>query len=197
MATAPRVAGVDEAGRGPLAGPLVVAAVILDPARPIAGLADSKTLKPARREALAAQILERAIATSVVVITPRTIDRCNILVATLDGMRSALAELCPSAERAEIDGNHLPSRLPCPAIAIVKGDQTVAAISAASILAKVRRDAEMAVLDQLYPVYQFAKHQGYPTALHRTLLAQHGPCPAHRYSYAPVRAAAQSNEDAC
>jgi ribonuclease HII len=182
-----RIAGVDEAGRGPLAGPLVVAAVILDPARPISGLADSKTLTPARRTTLAACIRERARAVSVITISVAEIDQHNVLHATLLGMTRAIAALAPTPELALIDGDRLPRDLPCPARAIIGGDATEPAISAASILAKVTRDRLLDELDDRYPGYGFAKHKGYATAEHLAALARLGPCPAHRKSFAPVR----------
>lgn len=189
LSEAALVAGVDEAGRGPLAGPVAIAAVILDPARPIAGLADSKRLSPARREALYPQIIERALAWQVVCIGADEIDRLNILQATLEGMSQALERLMPVPTRALIDGNRLPHRLCCPAQAIVSGDASEPAISAASILAKVTRDRYMTALDQRYPGYGFVRHAGYPTAAHVAALKQLGPCPEHRRSFAPVREA--------
>jgi ribonuclease HII len=180
-------AGVDEAGRGPLAGPVVVAAVILDPARPIAGLADSKTLGAARREALDAQIRERALAFSVVEIGVADIDRLNILQATLLGMARALAALAPAPQLALIDGNRLPGDLCCAARAIVDGDATEPVIGAASILAKVARDRILCELDAIYPGYGFARHKGYPTPEHFAALDRLGPCAAHRRSFAPVQ----------
>jgi ribonuclease HII len=182
-------AGVDEAGRGPLAGPVVVAAVILDPARPIAGLADSKALTAKRREKLAALIRERALAHAVIEVSAAEIDQLNILAATMAGMCRALAALNPAAEYALIDGNQLPKGLTLPARAIVGGDASEGCISAASILAKTVRDAGLVELDQRYPQYGFAKHKGYPTAEHLAALRAHGPCPEHRLSYAPVRMA--------
>lgn len=182
-------AGVDEAGRGPLAGPVVVAAVILDPARPIAGLADSKALTAKRREKLAALIRERALAHAVIEVSAAEIDQLNILAATMAGMCRALAALNPAAEYALIDGNQLPKGLTLPARAIVGGDVSEGCISAASILAKTVRDAGLVELDQRYPQYGFAKHKGYPTAEHLAALRAHGPCPEHRLSYAPVRMA--------
>jgi ribonuclease HII len=181
------VAGVDEAGRGPLAGPVVVAAVILDPARPIRGLADSKVLSPARREQLALRIRERAVAFSVVEVGVDEIDSINILQASLIGMTRALLALLPLPLLALIDGNKLPREMPCPGVAIIDGDALEPAISAASILAKVARDARMRELDALFPGYQFAQHKGYATELHRSLLERLGPCPQHRRSFAPVR----------
>jgi ribonuclease HII len=178
---------VDEAGRGPLAGPVVVAAVILDPARPITGLADSKTLSAARREALDAQIRERALAFSVVEIGVADIDRLNILQATLLGMARALAALAPVPELALIDGNRLPKNLVCTARAIVAGDASVPAIGAASILAKVARDKILCELDAIHPGYGFARHKGYPTPEHFAALESLGPCAEHRRSFAPVQ----------
>lgn len=182
-----RVAGVDEAGRGPLAGPVVVAAVLLDPDRPIAGLDDSKQLSEARRDALDGVIRERALAYAIVTVTEADIDRHNILQATLIGMREALRALSPAADEALIDGNRLPKDLPCPARAIVGGDALVPAISAASILAKVHRDRLMVTLDDVHPGYGFATHKGYPTPEHLAALERLGPCAAHRRSFAPVR----------
>jgi ribonuclease HII len=181
------IAGVDEAGRGPLAGPVVVAAVILDPARPIAGLADSKTLGASRREALDAQIRERALAFSVVEIGVADIDRLNILQATLLGMARALAALAPAPQLALIDGNRLPGDLCCAARAIVDGDATEPVIGAASILAKVARDRILCELDAIHPGYGFARHKGYPTPEHFAALDRLGPCAAHRRSFAPVQ----------
>lgn len=181
------VAGVDEAGRGPLAGPVVVAAVILDPARPIAGLADSKVLSPARREQLAIEIRERALAFSVIEVGVAEIDELNILQASLLGMSRALHALATPPRLALIDGNKLPRALPCPARAIVDGDALEPAIGAASILAKVARDARMRELDGQFPGYGFAVHKGYPTAAHRAALERLGPCAQHRRSFAPVR----------
>jgi ribonuclease HII len=181
------IAGVDEAGRGPLAGPVVVAAVILDPARRINGLADSKVLAAERREVLATRIRERAIAYSVITIDVTDIDRYNIFHATMLGMSRALAALTPAPALALVDGNHLPKQLPCPARAIVDGDASERAISAASILAKVARDRLMCELDLLYPGYGFAQHKGYSTPEHLQALQRLGPCAEHRRSFAPVR----------
>lgn len=180
-------AGVDEAGRGPLAGPLAVAAVILDPARPIRGLDDSKKLSEARRETLFPHIVERALAYCIVLVEPEEIDSLNIFHATMTGMRRAIAGLAPAAQHALIDGNKLPPDLPCPARAIVGGDALEPAISAASILAKVTRDRLMVQLDALHPGYGFALHKGYPTPAHLASLQRLGPCALHRRSYAPVR----------
>jgi len=179
--------GIDEAGRGPLAGPVVAAAVILDPAHPVAGLRDSKQLSPARRELLAAAIRERALAWAIGRAEPAEIDRLNILRATLLAMRRAFDGLEPAPAMALVDGNVCP-HLPCDCDAVVRGDATVPAISAASILAKVARDAEMAVLDGHFPGYGFARHKGYPTAAHLEALRRLGPTPSHRRSFAPVAA---------
>lgn len=181
------VAGVDEAGRGPLAGPLAVAAVILNPARPIVGLNDSKKLSPAKREALYPQIIERALAWCVILIEPDEIDRVNIFQATMSGMSRAVAGLAPAAHEALIDGNCLPKDLPCRGTAIVGGDALEPAISAASILAKVSRDRLMVAMENLHPGYGFAIHKGYPTASHLAALQHLGPCAQHRRSFAPVR----------
>lgn len=181
------IAGVDEAGRGPLAGPVVVAAVILDPGRPIVGLADSKTLTAARREKLAVEIRAHALAWSVVEVGVAEIDALNILQASLTGMSRALRALMPQANLALIDGNKLPRDLPCAGKAIVDGDALEPAIGAASILAKVARDARMRELDALHPGYGFAVHKGYPTAAHRAALERLGPCVEHRRSFAPVK----------
>lgn len=182
-----RVAGVDEAGRGPLAGSLVTAAVILDPARPIAGLGDSKRIAPARRIELAAMIRARALAFAIIEVDLDAIARLNVLGATLDGMRRALLALSPRPTAALIDGNRVPEALPCPARAIVGGDALEPAIGAASILAKVHRDWLMLEIDRQFPDYGFAIHKGYPTALHRAALARLGPCPIHRRGFAPVQ----------
>jgi ribonuclease HII len=189
----PLIAGVDEAGRGPLAGPLVVAAVILDPCRPIAGVGDSKALSEAQREALFPQILAQALSHSIVVIEPTEIDALNIFQATMQGMRRALLALPIAAHSALIDGNKLPPDLPCPARAVIGGDASEACIGAASILAKVTRDRIMLALDPSHPRYGFARHKGYPTPEHLEALRRHGPCIAHRRSFAPVRAALASD----
>ena len=183
------VAGVDEAGRGPLAGPVVVAAVVLDPARPITGLADSKTLSASRREYLAARIRMLALAVAVVAVDVDEIDRTDILRATLAGMARAVAALHPCPTVALVDGNRLPPGLPCAARAIVRGDASEPAISAASILAKTTRDAEMIRLDDVHPGYGFRRHKGYPTAEHVAALERLGPCAIHRRTFAPVRVA--------
>jgi ribonuclease HII len=180
------IAGVDEVGRGPLAGPVVAAAVILDPARPIDGLADSKALSEPKREALSILIRERAIAWAVGRAEIEEIDTINILQASLLAMRRAILALRPQPEFALVDGNRCPV-LPCPSEAIIKGDATVAAISAASILAKVSRDREMVGLDEQYPGYGFASHKGYPTPEHLSALARLGITPIHRRSFGPVK----------
>lgn len=182
------VAGVDEAGRGPLAGPVVVAAVILDPARPIRGLDDSKYLSEERRGVLEPRIRERALAFSVIEIEVGEIDRLNIFQATMLGMSRALGALAPEPGLALVDGNHLPKQLRCPARAVVGGDGSEPAISAASILAKVARDRLMVALDAVHPGYGFARHKGYPTPEHLDCLSRLGPCAQHRRSFAPVRA---------
>jgi ribonuclease HII len=183
-------AGVDEAGRGPLAGPVYAAAVILDPARPIAGLADSKTLAEERREALAETVRANALAWCVAFASVAEIDRLNILRATLLAMQRAVKGLGVAPRLALVDGNQ-PPHLKCPVHTVVKGDATVPAISAASILAKVARDAELMRLHALYPQYAFDQHKGYGTARHLSLLREHGPCPEHRRSFAPVWALLQ------
>ena len=187
MAGALLTAGVDEAGRGPLAGPLAVAAVILDPRRPIAGLDDSKKLSEAKREDLYPLIVERALAYCVVLIDVDEIDRINIFQATMAGMSRAVAGLALTAHEALIDGNQLPKDLPCRGRAIVGGDALEPAISAASILAKVSRDRLMVAMDAVHPGYGFAVHKGYATPGHLSALQQLGPCVQHRRSFAPVR----------
>ena len=185
-----RVAGVDEAGRGPLAGPVVAAAVILDPRRPIEGLADSKTLSERSRERLALLIRERALAWSLASSEREEIDTLNILQATLLAMSRAVHRLAVRPTHVQVDGDHAP-RLEDPACSletVIRGDATVPAISAASILAKVHRDGLMVALDERYPGYGFAAHKGYGTAAHLTALRRLGPSPEHRVSFAPVRA---------
>jgi ribonuclease HII len=179
-------AGVDEAGRGPLAGPVVVAAVILDPANPIEGLDDSKRLSAARRELLFPLITQRAIAWSVVEVSAEKIDALNILQATLWGMQQAVARLSSKPYRILIDGNRAPP-LDGEVHTIVGGDRLEPAISAASILAKVSRDNIMLGMHTLYPCYAFDRHKGYPTPLHLRQLELFGPCAIHRHSFAPVR----------
>ena len=180
------VCGVDEAGRGPLAGGVYAAAVILDPARPIAGLKDSKLLSEIKRGYLAERILERATACAVAHATVEEIDRLNILQATMLAMQRAVAGLEVRPDEAWIDGNRCP-QLPCRARAIVQGDRLHPVISAASILAKTARDAEMRRVHERYPQYRFDQHKGYPTPAHLALLERHGPSAVHRRSFAPVR----------
>ncbi len=181
-------AGVDEAGRGPLVGNVVAAAVILNPDSPIAGLDDSKKLTAARREALAAKIRETALAWQVISVSPEDIDRLNILHATMYGMRQAVELLAIRPQHVFIDGNRCPA-LSVNATAVIKGDARVAAISAASILAKVERDAQMDELHTQYPEYGFDQHKGYPTRAHMAALQEFGICPQHRRSYGPVKRA--------
>jgi ribonuclease HII len=187
------VAGVDEAGRGPLAGPVVAAAVILDPSRPIDGLADSKKLSAARREQLADDIRQCAIAWAVAWADRAEIDALNILSATMLAMRRSIIGLRVEPSAVLVDGNRLPDlRFNARQIrgeAIVGGDSKVAAISAASIIAKTTRDRIMVDLDHLYPDYEFARHKGYGTEVHRQHLQRFGPCEHHRRSFAPVRVA--------
>lgn len=180
------VCGVDEAGRGPIAGPVCAAAVILDPARPLQGLKDSKLLSAARREALAAQIRQSAIAWSIAFANVEEIDRLNILQATLLAMRRAVEGLHPAPVLALIDGNRKPG-LACAERTIVGGDRSEPAISAASILAKTARDAEMLCLHARFPAYGLDRHKGYPTPEHLALLERHGVCDIYRRSFAPVR----------
>ena len=181
------IAGVDEAGRGPLAGPVVAAAVILDDRQPIRGLGDSKVISPRRRERLFDEIRAKALACCIAEASVEEIDRLNILQATLLAMRRAVEGLRLVPQRVLVDGNRLPT-LKVPAAAIVKGDALVPAVSAASILAKVHRDRLCLALHDAWPAYGFAAHKGYPTADHLAALRQHGACPVHRRSYAPVRA---------
>lgn len=180
------IAGVDEAGRGPLAGPVVAAAVILDPNRPIAGLADSKQLTAGRREELAALIREHALCWALGRAEVEEIDRLNILRATLLAMRRAVEGLSMPPAMVLVDGTHTPE-IAYPSRAIIRGDATVAAISAASILAKVARDQEMLRLDDRYPGYGFSRHKGYPTRDHIAALDRLGVSPIHRQSFSPVR----------
>ena len=187
------MAGLDEAGRGPLAGPVVASAVVLDPRRPIAGLADSKKLSAKRRDALSGEIKRHALAWSVAWADPAEIDAINILAATMLAMRRAILGLGVTPARVQIDGNRLPNLrfngVIIPGQAIVGGDDLVPAISAASIIAKTTRDRMMLELDEIYPVYEFARHKGYGTEIHRDRLQEFGPCREHRRSFAPVRAA--------
>ena len=178
--------GVDEAGRGPLCGPVVAAAVILDPARPIAGLADSKKLSEKRRNALAIEIREKALAWCIAEASVAEIDRLNILHASMLAMQRAVAGLAIVPTRVQVDGNRCP-RLDVPSEAVVKGDSLVAEISAASILAKTARDALLIELDRRYPQYGLAGHKGYPTAAHLAALKAHGACEIYRTSFGPVR----------
>ncbi|MDN6229391.1 MAG: ribonuclease HII [Enterobacterales bacterium] len=183
---AQRIAGVDEVGRGPLVGAVVTAAVILDPARPIVGLADSKKLSEKRRNALYEEIIEKALSWSLGRAEPHEIDELNILHATMLAMQRAVAGLAIEPDFVLIDGNRCP-KLPMASQAVVKGDSRVAEISAASILAKVTRDREMEVLDAQFPDYGFAQHKGYPTAFHLERLAQLGATEHHRRSFGPVK----------
>lgn len=180
------IAGVDEAGRGPLAGPVYAAAVILDPERPIAGLADSKKLSAKTRERLAALIRERALGWAIASSSVLEIDTLNILQASLLAMRRAVEALVPRPDAIEVDGLYCPS-VAMPAQAIVRGDGCVASISAASILAKTARDTELLRLHALYPQYGLDQHKGYPTAAHLVALKNHGVAMIHRRSFAPVR----------
>lgn len=187
------VAGVDEAGRGPLAGPVVAAAVILDPQRPIAGLDDSKKLTAARREYLAAEIRQQALSWAVGWAEPEEIDEINILAATMLAMRRAIICLDVTPTGVQVDGNRLPDLafgdVRLEGEAIVGGDGKVAAIGAASIIAKTTRDGIMEFLDRIHPEYEFARHKGYGTRVHLERLRRFGPCAQHRASFAPVRAA--------
>jgi len=187
MSPGDRVAGVDEAGRGPLAGPVVCAAVILDPRRPIAGLKDSKVLSEQSRELLFPIIQRTCLAWHVEFVEREEIDALNILWATMAGMRRAICAITPSATRALIDGDRVPDGLPCPAEALVGGDGLEPSIMAASILAKVSRDRHMMTLHGRYPGYGFERNKGYPTAEHLASLTRLGPCAEHRRSFAPVR----------
>lgn len=187
------LAGVDEAGRGPLAGPVVASAVVLDPRAPIAGLADSKKLSSKRRDILAVEIKRRALAWSVAWADAAEIDAINILAATMLAMRRAILGLVLTPGKVQIDGNRLPNlRFDQTVIhgeAIIGGDDIIPAISAASIIAKTTRDTMMLELDKIYPNYEFARHKGYGTEVHRQKLQKFGPCRQHRQSFAPVRAA--------
>lgn len=181
------VAGVDEVGRGPLVGDIVTAAVILDPNNPIEGLADSKKLSAAKRSQLAAEIQEKALCFCIARASVTEVDKLNVLQATLLAMKRAVLGLTIQPDFCLIDGNKIPHGLPCPAEAVVKGDSKIAVISAASILAKVARDAEMLALHEQFPEYGFAQHKGYGTAIHLAALAKYGPIGQHRRSFAPVR----------
>jgi len=182
------VAGVDEVGRGPLCGAVVTAAVILDPARPILGLNDSKKLTEAKREALFDEICEKALSFCIARAEVEEIDRLNILQATMLAMQRAVEGLHVTPKLALIDGNRCP-KLAVPAAPVVKGDSQVPAIAAASILAKVTRDREMSAFELIYPGYGIGGHKGYPTPVHLEALARLGPTPIHRRSFGPVRAA--------
>ncbi|QCI14271.1 ribonuclease HII [Pseudomonas putida] len=187
------VAGVDEVGRGPLCGAVVTAAVILDPARPILGLNDSKKLTEAKREALFDEICEKALSFCIARAEVEEIDRLNILQATMLAMQRAVEGLSVTPKLALIDGNRCP-KLAVPAAPVVQGDAKVPAIAAASILAKVSRDREMSAFELIYPGYGIGGHKGYPTPVHLEALARLGPTPIHRRSFAPVRAAWEARE---
>jgi ribonuclease HII len=187
IAIAKLVAGVDEAGRGPLAGSVVAAAVILDDNRPVAGLTDSKKLSASQRQVLESEIKQNALAWAIAEASHEEVDQINILQASLLAMRRAVLALGTRPGLVLVDGNRLPDLDAYRMRAIVKGDLTEPCISAASILAKQYRDRQMLELDRIYPEYQFAQHKGYPTELHRKLLKQHGVSPVHRRSFRPVR----------
>lgn len=187
------ICGVDEAGRGPLAGAVFAAAVILDPNRPIAGLADSKKLSEKKRDFLAGEIKEKALAWAIASSSAEEIDEINILQASLLAMKRAVESLSLQPDELLVDGLHCP-KLTIPMRAIVQGDSKEACISAASILAKTARDADLYILDEQYPQYGFAKHKGYPTPLHMQMLALHGVLPIHRKTYAPVRRLLEANQ---
>jgi ribonuclease HII len=187
------LAGVDEAGRGPLAGPVIAAAVILDPANPVTGLRDSKQLSASRRDSLYAEITAKSLAWATGRSEVDEIDAINILQATMLAMQRAVEKLVPAARYALVDGNRCPP-LACPAEAVIRGDSRIAAISAASIIAKVTRDREMIALDDVYPGYGLARHKGYPSRKHLEALQRLGVTPIHRRSYAPVRNLLQHGE---
>lgn len=189
------LAGVDEAGRGPLIGSVVAAAVILDPNQPIFGLDDSKKLTEKKREALAIEIKQKSLAWAIAEASAAEIDQLNILQASFLAMQRAIDALPTAAEFVLIDGNRLPKSLKQPALAVVKGDARHPAIAAASILAKVSRDAQLVELDKRYPAYGFAKHKGYPTAAHFAALKEHGTLAEHRKSFAPVRKQLELEEE--
>ncbi|WP_025094817.1 ribonuclease HII [Acinetobacter soli] len=188
------IAGVDEAGRGPLVGSVVAAAVILDPDHPIAGLNDSKKLTEKKREKLFIEIQEKALAWSIAEATHTEIDELNILQATFLAMRRAVDGLQQQPMKVIVDGNQIPKGMTIACEAIVGGDATHAEISAASILAKVTRDRQMVELDQKYPLFGFAKHKGYPTKVHFEAIAQYGVIDEHRRSYAPVKRALNQDQ---
>ncbi len=187
------ICGLDEAGRGPLAGAVFAAAVILDPNKPIAGLADSKKLSEKKRDFLAGEIKEKALAWAIASCSAEEIDEINVLQASLLAMKRAVEGLSLQPDELLVDGLHCP-KLSIPMRAIVQGDSKEACISAASILAKTARDAELYILDEQYPQYGFAKHKGYPTPLHMQMLALHGVLPIHRKTYAPVRRLLEVNK---
>ena len=187
------IAGIDEVGRGPLAGPVVTAAVILDPNRPILGLADSKKLTEKRREILAAIIKQHALAWAIGRAEPEEIDQLNILQATLLAMKRAVEGLGMEPSHALVDGNQAP-KLMCPVTTIIKGDQTEPAIAAASIIAKVSRDKEMILMEESFPGYGFAKHKGYPTKMHQDALMKLGVSKIHRRSFKPVQLVIQAHK---
>ncbi|WP_269901955.1 ribonuclease HII [Paenalcaligenes faecalis] len=187
IAQYPHLAGVDEAGRGPLAGPVFAAAVILDPAKPIIELADSKKLSAKRRDGLAERIKQDALVWCIASASTEEIDQLNILQATMLAMQRACQQLPLRPDFILIDGNRVPQDLSAPARAVIKGDDQVPAISAASILAKTARDAACLIMHEQYPQYAFDQHKGYGTKQHMALLEEHGPCPEHRRSFAPVR----------
>jgi len=180
------IAGVDEAGRGPLVGSVVAAAVILNPEKPVTGLADSKKLTEKKREALSIEIKESALAWSIASISAEEVDSINILQATMKAMKQAIEALTITPDHVQVDGNRCPD-IALSVEAIVKGDAKVQAISAASILAKVERDSQMSCLHNEYPQYGFDRHKGYGTKQHMEALQQHGACPQHRKSFAPVK----------
>ncbi len=194
MAAPIRLCGVDEAGRGPLAGAVYAAAVVLDPKRPIAGLADSKMLSEKRREQLAILIRKQSLACCIASASVEEIDAINILQATLLAMKRAVEGLGIEPDEVVVDGLHVP-KISLRSRALVQGDRLMAEISAASILAKTARDAEMVAMHARFPHYGFAQHKGYGTAAHLRALQEHGPCDIHRRSFAPVRAAARGWEN--
>jgi len=185
----PHVAGADEAGRGACAGPLVVAAVVLPAGRrgQVPGLADSKLLTAAAREAAYDEVVGRALAWSVVVVPPREVDRTGLHVMNVQAMRQAVGRLDPCPSYVLTDGFAIPG-MPAPTLAVWKGDRVAACVAAASVVAKVTRDRLMVALHERWPAYDFARHKGYSTAEHMAALAEHGPCPEHRFSYVNVRA---------
>lgn len=190
------VAGIDEVGRGPLAGPVVAGAVILDIDKPIVGLADSKALSQNRREQLAEEIFDKALAWSIAWADAAEVDSLNILQATLLAMRRAILGLRIAPANVEVDGNRLPNlefnEQKIDGVAVVGGDRLIAAISAASIIAKVRRDRMMSEYDRVYPSYGFGRHKGYGTTEHRECLQRFGPCPQHRRSFRPLAQAGKN-----